>query len=185
MSIRHALLGFLSRGPASGYDLKKAVAAAGWLPWTGNSNQVYTALIALANDGLATVSTELPASGPARKVYAITATGLAELDTWLTQECDPPEWRSDFVSRLAWSDRLAPAVLAQRSAVYLERVRLELLMARHAEQETASRTGTGASAPIAGSPVWIDAMVAANRVATLEAELVWAERLAAGLAGSA
>jgi hypothetical protein len=39
MSIKHAILGFLSWQPSTGYELKKLFAESDTLSWSGNNNQ--------------------------------------------------------------------------------------------------------------------------------------------------
>lgn len=53
MSIRYAILGFLGWKAHSGYELKKIFADALSFHWSGNSNQVYGALLDLHKSGAA------------------------------------------------------------------------------------------------------------------------------------
>ncbi|MFZ3110044.1 MAG: hypothetical protein WA234_05080 [Rectinemataceae bacterium] len=46
MSIRYAILGFLSWKPFAGYDLKKLLSNSLSFHWSGNNNQVYGTLLA-------------------------------------------------------------------------------------------------------------------------------------------
>ena len=103
MSIRHAILGFLSWQPSTGYELKKRFAEATPFHWSGNNNQVYGALIELHREGLVQVEVVQQEKRPARKVYAITERGREALEGWLREGSEPPETRADFHARLAWS----------------------------------------------------------------------------------
>ncbi len=83
MSLRHALIGLLREGPASGYDLTRVLAVV----WPASRSQVYTELTRLAEDGLLAVT----ARGPrGRKEYVPTEAGLAELRRWLLDTTPPP-----------------------------------------------------------------------------------------------
>ena len=57
MSLRHAALGLLSRGPASGYDLLKVFEASMANVWPATQSQLYGELNKLADAGLIEVST--------------------------------------------------------------------------------------------------------------------------------
>ena len=79
MSIRHAILGFLSWKPFTGYELKKLFADALSFHWSGNNNQIYGSLVELHKVGAVSVEVEQQEKLPARKVYTITDEGRAEL----------------------------------------------------------------------------------------------------------
>jgi len=50
MSIKYVILGYLGWKPMTGYDLKKIIADSETLPWSGNNNQIYKALVQLHKD---------------------------------------------------------------------------------------------------------------------------------------
>src|SRR5512141_798026 len=107
MSIRHALLGFLSWRPLTGYDLKKRVADSEFLHWSGNSNQIYTTLIQLHREGLVTARTEQQENLPPRKTYTLTDSGRDQLESWVLSAPELPETRGSFLVQLAWADHLS------------------------------------------------------------------------------
>ena len=78
MSLRHAVLGLLADGPASGYDLLKMFDRSLAFVWPASQSQLYGELNRLADDGLIEVSNEGPRG---RKDYAITDQGRAEART--------------------------------------------------------------------------------------------------------
>lgn len=81
MSLRHALLGLLNYGSASGYDLMHTFNTSLANVWPANQSQVYGELGRLTDAGLLEVRA---AAGPrGRKEYSITDTGRAELAHWL------------------------------------------------------------------------------------------------------
>jgi PadR family transcriptional regulator, regulatory protein AphA len=82
MSLRHALLGLLHEGPASGYDLLRIFGKSLHNTWPATQSQVYTELTKLAEAGLISVAAQGPRG---RKEYALTGTGLAELRRWLLE----------------------------------------------------------------------------------------------------
>ena len=87
MSLRHAALGLLARGPASGYDLLKVFEASMANVWPATQSQLYGELNKLAETGLIVVTQFGPRG---RKEYAITDAGRAELQRWLTRPVDSP-----------------------------------------------------------------------------------------------
>ena len=106
MSIRYALLGFLSWKPFAGYDLKKLLSNSLSFHWSGNNNQVYGTLIQLHKEGAVSIEVRQQEKLPARKVYTITERGLEELDHWLRSPAELPLARNDFATRLAWAHQL-------------------------------------------------------------------------------
>jgi DNA-binding PadR family transcriptional regulator len=133
VSINEALLALLSNGPKSGYDLKKLVAQLDALPWSGNNNQVYPALVQLHRDGLVEQEVQ-PGEGPARKVYSLTADGREALRGWLISAPDVPQARSPFVARLMGADVLSDDELDGMLLAYEEELRMKLLMLEENER---------------------------------------------------
>src|SRR5512143_1224114 len=101
MSIKYAILGFLSWRPLSGYDLKKLFEESVAFHWTGNNNQIYKALVELHNQGLVDVRVEQQADYPPRKVYSITGEGQAALRAWVLSAPELPQVRNSFLVQLA------------------------------------------------------------------------------------
>jgi PadR family transcriptional regulator, regulatory protein AphA len=96
MSLRHALLGLVREGPASGYDLLQIFKVSLHNTWPATQSQVYTELTKLADAGLLAVT----AHGPrGRKEYTITDEGLAELQRWL-RETQPEVHRNETMLRV-------------------------------------------------------------------------------------
>jgi PadR family transcriptional regulator AphA len=116
MSLRHALLGLLARGPASGYDLLKTFEISLANVWSATQSQVYAELGRLAAAGLVKVSDEGPRG---RKEYTIEESGRAELLHWLTEVEPVPEKRSAMLLRVFFFGQLdaekARAYLRQRA----------------------------------------------------------------------
>ncbi len=52
MSLKHAILGFLSFKPLSGYDLKKAFDKSVHHFWPANQSQIYRTLSQMTDEGL-------------------------------------------------------------------------------------------------------------------------------------
>ena len=93
MSPLYPLLGLLVRGEKHGYELKRIVDDEFAPYWRIDFAQLYRSLAKLTRRGAVKVSVARSESGPARKVYALTARGRAEFDQWLTE---PAQDRDEF-----------------------------------------------------------------------------------------
>lgn len=101
MSLKHAALGLLTRGPASGYDLLQVFQGSLANVWPATQSQLYAELGRLADTGLVTVSAE---GARGRKEYALTDEGLAELRHWLVDVEPTAVRRSDMLLRVFFLD---------------------------------------------------------------------------------
>jgi PadR family transcriptional regulator, regulatory protein AphA len=127
VSLRHAALGLLAQRPASGYDLLKRFQESMANVWPATQSQLYGELGKLAEAGLIKVS-DVGARG--RKEYAITDTGRAELDRWMTSPQDDPPFRSAQLLRVFLLGGLTRAQVRE----YLETLR-SFADAQHARYE--------------------------------------------------
>jgi PadR family transcriptional regulator AphA len=110
MTLEHAILGFLDRGPATGYDLKTRCFddAVGHL-WTADQAQVYRTLARLSEQGLVRSKAVAQRGKPDRRVYSITARGRAELAAWLRRPLDLSPVRDPLLVQLSLAARLGDA----------------------------------------------------------------------------
>jgi DNA-binding PadR family transcriptional regulator len=83
MSLEHAILGFLSYGPMSGYDLKAMFDVSVRHFWPADQSQIYRTLARLSDRGWAEVELVEQEKRPDRKVYHLTQEGRDELHLWL------------------------------------------------------------------------------------------------------
>ncbi len=90
MSVRHALLAFLSEGPKYGLQLRQEFEESTGDVWPLNVGQVYTTLQRLERDELIESDDRGEEVGP-QKVFHITEAGRKELDTWLSTPPDTIE----------------------------------------------------------------------------------------------
>ncbi|MEW9550083.1 PadR family transcriptional regulator [Nonomuraea sp. NPDC050783] len=124
MSLRHAVLGLLAEGPASGYDLMKLFDVSLSNTWPATQSQLYAELGKLADAGLITVAAEGPRG---RKEYTITEEGLAELRRWITDVEPTRVTRSDMLLRVFFLAQVRPeqarAYLREQAAVTAERLK--------------------------------------------------------------
>jgi DNA-binding PadR family transcriptional regulator len=85
MSLKYGLLGFLSYGPKTGYDLSKMF----FEPLRPSLSQIYRKLTALTEEGLIECERVDQEKLPYKNVFTITDKGKSELKKWLKE---PPEF---------------------------------------------------------------------------------------------
>ena len=102
---RHAVLGFLSWGPMSGYDLRRLFEGSVTNFWSESPGRIYPILAQLAEDGLATRTETRSPGGRERHVYRITEAGRAELASWLEQPVAPRPPRNELLLKLFFGAR--------------------------------------------------------------------------------
>jgi len=86
--------------------------------WSGNSNQVYPALVQLHKDGLVESQVRQKGNYPPSKVYSLTPAGEATLKEWVTADPAAPQMRNPFLTQLAWADGLGDEGEARRGRVF-------------------------------------------------------------------
>ena len=175
MSIQYAILGFLSWQSLTGYDLKKLFGESATLHWSGNSNQIYKALVELHQDDLVTLEVEYPSDHRPRKVYSITEKGKTALRRWVLSTPELPQLKHTLLVQLAWADQLTPAELDSLLAKYEAEVDTHLAMFR----EQAKRGNHTPNRTPRETYLWH--MIADNWIGFYEHELQWVRQLRAGL----
>ena len=98
MDVKILCLGVLSRGDATGYEIKKQCEEGPFAHfYAAGFGSIYPALNTLRGDGLISVE-EINQNGkPAKKIYSITPAGRRALIVALGQEPAPDRLRSDFL----------------------------------------------------------------------------------------
>jgi PadR family transcriptional regulator AphA len=122
-----ALLGMLTLGPMSGYDLKQRIERSIGNFWSESYGQIYPTLKRLEEEGFVGSRKEGKAG---RLVYSITAAGQDRLRAWLEVGPRPKVNRSELLLKLFFG-RMAPVesmrehVLATRARYAADLVRYE------------------------------------------------------------
>jgi DNA-binding PadR family transcriptional regulator len=100
--LKFVLLGLLDAEPRYGYELKAVFEQFLGGTWPLNIGQVYTALSRFERAGLVECQVVPQDAVPDRKVYALTASGRAELHTWLDEpDVGPVSLRDAFFLKIA------------------------------------------------------------------------------------
>lgn len=107
MDVRAICLGILTRGDATGYEIKKIFDDDGYRHFAEASfGSIYPALNRLTEEGLVSVREESQEKRPDRKVYSITPAGRAALVAALMKPLPEDRHRSPFVFAMLFSDLL-------------------------------------------------------------------------------
>lgn len=136
---RYAVLGMLSRGSMSGYDIRKALQEGMRTFWSESNGQIYPIIKQLADEGLASKIVEKQEGKPDRHVYSLTESGRAELRRWLDEPAEEARFRLEFLLKTFFGHETTVA----RNIEHLEQVRAQqqaqldefLAMERHLKNE--------------------------------------------------
>jgi DNA-binding PadR family transcriptional regulator len=137
MDTKTLCLGVLTRGDASGYEIKKAFEDGpfGHIQEIGFGS-IYPALAQLLKDNLVTVTQYAQEGRPDKKVYSLTASGRLFLLDALDEPTEPDKVRSDFLFHMMFAHLLSPSALE-----YMIDERMEVLTTAIARMEQNSDEG--------------------------------------------
>jgi len=107
MSLKHAILGFLSYKPLSGYDLKKAFDKSVQHFWHANQSQIYRTLAQMTDEGLVEKEVVEREERLDMKIYDITEAGRTELHNWLAAPLSDRETREPFLIQIFFGGKLS------------------------------------------------------------------------------
>ena len=130
-----AILGLLSGGEWSGYDLKKSAEAGIGYVWTAAKSQVYAVLPRLVAGGYATAKHVRQERFPDKQVYRITARGQDAFDAWLEEPVDYFSSRSPFLLKVFFGEKMSRDVLVGHVRSKREAAADELAEYREIEKE--------------------------------------------------
>lgn len=176
MELKDVILGFMDWRQLTGYELKGLFSELDFLPWAGNNNQIYTALLELEREGLVEKETVPQEKLPPQKRYRATVPGRERLKNAVMQPADAVSARNDFLLHLAWSECLSAGEIETLIDAYQQKTEVELAMCRVKTRRGSPVTGRSERE----NYVW--SMILQNREALLQAELNWLTRLRNGLA---
>ena len=107
MDVRTICLGILTRGDATGYEIKKLFDDDGYQHFVEASfGSIYPALNRMTEDGLVSVRSESQEKRPDRKVYSITPKGREAFIATLMKPLPEDRHRSPFVFAMLFADQL-------------------------------------------------------------------------------
>ena len=104
-AVTPVVLGLLSLGPRSGYDIKAVVDRATRFFWAASYGQIYPELRRLEREGLIE-GEDAPRGERGRRVYKLTKAGREALAEWLLGPTVTIELRDESLLRLFFADAL-------------------------------------------------------------------------------
>lgn len=123
---RYAILGMLTLGSMSGYDMKKAIETSISNFWHESYGQIYPVLKQLHEEGLTTSHVEKQEGRPDRYVYTITDKGYEELRRWLIEPVEYQIGRNELLLKLFFG-RAMPVLNTLEHMQRYRQVQLDLL----------------------------------------------------------
>ncbi len=133
-----AVLGLLSFGERSGYDLKKAAEAGLGYVWTAAKSQIYAVLPRLVAEGLATARHVRQERLPDKRVYRISKRGEAAFVAWLEEPVDYFSSRSPFLLKIFFGAKMSREALSAHVRRKREAAAEELAEYREVEKRIKS-----------------------------------------------
>jgi PadR family transcriptional regulator, regulatory protein AphA len=129
-----SVLGLLSYGEHSGYDMKRAAEAGVGYVWTAARSHIYAVLPRLVEGGYATTRRVAQERRPDKQVYRITKRGEQAFREWLEEPVEERAGsRSPFLLKLFFGGKMSKEALV----AHVERKREEAVveLAEHREIE--------------------------------------------------
>ncbi len=110
MSLSHGILGFLSYGSMTGYDLAKAFNSSVKFFWYAQNSHIYLELNKLEKKQYITCEHIIQTDKPNKKLYSITDLGKREFLTWLSQNTNEVEkGKNTFLLKIFFSGNKTPS----------------------------------------------------------------------------
>jgi DNA-binding PadR family transcriptional regulator len=104
-AVTPVILGLLSLGPRSGYEIKATVDRSTRYFWAASYGQIYPELRRLEREGLVE-GEDAPNGARPRRVYRLTTAGRDALEAWLLGRDVTVELRDESLLRLFFADAL-------------------------------------------------------------------------------
>ncbi len=139
-----ALLGMLSLGPMSGYEIRQRIEMSIGNFWNESFGQIYPALSKLRKQGLVEVE-ETGRAG--RKVYSLTPAGRERLASWLAVMPSVRKPRNEMLLKLFFGSNGSLEDARQQVLAERERYRADLLRYSLLEPEIRKRHASRAGLP--------------------------------------
>lgn len=182
MSLRFAILGYLSTGPGTGYDLARQFdTGLGWF-WSARHSQIYPELKRLTEDGLVTRDATSVTENMDKYTYSITPEGMTALREWAS---GPPTYapnRDTERLQLIFSDDTPQAIRKhlETHREHFERRRNQLLATidtiRAGKHERINQRLARRSAAEAELTLQLREMAYVGDIERADLEIAWAER---------
>lgn len=143
MALSYAMLGILSYGPMTGYNLKKVFDKSISQVWVASLSQMYRELSLLEKKGYVSSCIEKQEDRPDKKIYTITEAGENAFNNWLR---DFPEklsfpHRDAFMLRIFFGSKLEPEEIKTQLQRFITEKKQYLKMLNEIEKSFSQRRG--------------------------------------------
>ncbi|MDQ0208665.1 PadR family transcriptional regulator [Alkalicoccobacillus murimartini] len=102
MSLQYALLGIISKKPATGYDVVRIFKEQMVYFWNSTHSQIYTELHKMETKGLIHHELVIQHTSPNKKIYSLTDQGRKDLVQWaIEQPLKPAKIKDEFLIKTA------------------------------------------------------------------------------------
>jgi DNA-binding PadR family transcriptional regulator len=129
-STEYAVLGLLTRGEKSGYDVRKAAEGSVGYFWTPAKSRIYAILPRLVDAGLVRRRDVAQTGRPDKQLYRLTAKGEEALRLWVAEgELEPETSRNTLLVKVFFGELAEPSqILAQirHRRLEMEQLKAEL-----------------------------------------------------------
>ncbi len=170
-----ALLGFLSWGPMSGYDVRKLIDGSISNFWSESYGRIYPMLAQLVDEGLASVEKTESDGGRPRNIYSLTDAGRSALREWTEDPTAPSQLpRDERLLKLFFSAGVPPETTIE----LIERFVVELKETQEHYAQIRAQLEAAKDAPL-DQRYWL--MTLRYGETQREAELAWCEEVLAEL----
>jgi DNA-binding PadR family transcriptional regulator len=167
------LLGLLTIGPMSGYDLGQAIRTSVGFFWNESYGQIYPNLKMLAAEELVTSKRERQKGKPDRHIYAITKKGRERLAAWLAVAPQAEIPRNELLLKLFFGAQVPAEILIGYVEAMVDKERVLV------QKFTQTADAVSAQEQFPDTPYW--KMAARFGQLELEAHLRWGEETLAAL----
>lgn len=106
-----ALLGLLTRGEMSGYDIQHAAETSGGFFWAPAKSRIYAVLPQLVHHGFATSRSVAQERRPTKQLYRVTRAGRDALQRWLEEPPSMEPERAPLLLKIYFGELLEPEIL--------------------------------------------------------------------------
>jgi DNA-binding PadR family transcriptional regulator len=135
MNLRSVLLGFLTRGNLTGYELKGVMDESVGFFFGASYGSIYPALRSLEGEGLVRSSVVVQSDRPNKKVYSLTPEGRGYFLEGLKKPLAADSFRSEFLMQLFFGCHQDPGRLLALIEDYRASLRDSLERLRETEEE--------------------------------------------------
>ena len=134
MDVRTICLGILTRGDATGYEIKKLIEDGGYRHFAEASfGSIYPALNGMTQTGLVSVRAQAQEKRPDRKVYSITPQGRSTLIATLLKPLSEDRHRSAFMFAIQFADLFPKEHITRMLDSYVAQIEGELRQLRQSK----------------------------------------------------